>query len=270
LADAGRSAPQEATEPLARVAGIEFNTMMTGGRDQDDQPGPEVLTAVLMPVDKAGELVKLAGKVRLELLDLSRTGEDQRIGEWNYSAEEARRLWHPGIIASGYQFDLPLPELPVQGKAVLHGRMTTTDGRQFDTSCPVQLASAAITPLSPNDFPAPGQARPLGVSTRPLRDEKQTAVSDQTANDHRVEPAGFVKLDSPDSRPLRIEASPPNKPVPVPPGADPEAETAPVENRLPTRPPEGARKPPGAQPRPFPTGLQTSVNWTDETTPVLR
>src|SRR5262245_21149148 len=41
LAQAGNTTPQEQTEPLARVAGIQFNSMMTGGRDIDGQPGHE-------------------------------------------------------------------------------------------------------------------------------------------------------------------------------------------------------------------------------------
>lgn len=272
LAQAGGSAPQEHTEPLARVAGIQFNSMMTGGRDIDGQPGHEIVTAVLIPVDRDGELVKLSGSIEVELLDLSRSGEDQRIGSWTFPADEAQKLWHPGLMASGYQLDLPLETSPRQGQALLHGRLLTSDGRQFDANCPIELAAMTVS-ASPKGLAPPTDARPLGSNNRQVRVDAQSAATPVISEHARgaVETAGFVRLDDAGPEPIRIEATPQLRRVPTPPGDDPEemtpirVETTPVKPR--SAPAEsGADR----RPKPFPNGVQTSVNWTDATMPLVR
>jgi hypothetical protein len=272
LAQSGGAAPQEHTEPLARVAGIQFNSMMTGGRDTDGQPGHEVVTAVLSPVDRNGELVKLSGHIEIELLDLARSGEEQRIGLWTFPAEEAHKLWHSGFIASGYQLDLPVATSPKHGQALLHGRLLTSDGRQFDATCPISLASIA-GPTSPKGLAPPADARPLGSNSRTIRVDAQaspTQVISDTAKG-AVETAGFVRLEDSGDQPIRVEVAPQSRPVPMPPGTDPEGAEVIREEATPMKPrsgPAGAGA--KARPKPFPDGVQTSVNWTDATMPLLR
>jgi hypothetical protein len=270
LADAGKPALQEQTEPLAKITGVEFNSMMTGGRDVDGSPGHDVLTAVLSPHDTDGDLLKLAGDIEIELLDLSRSGDKQRIGSWRYPANKARDLWHSGFLASGYQLDLPLTEHPQKGDALLHGRLTTADGRQFDTSYRVTLVgSPSGTPGSPPS----DSARPLEVSQRVKRldsagevvpakaaSSKSAAGSrpDFAEQEERAElsPAGGI----PANGPIR-------RPVPIPPRDD-------VDDELPVT--EEGR----ASPRPFPEAadfrkpekmpVATSDHWTDATIPRWR
>ncbi len=102
----GKDGTPENTEPLARVASLQFNSMMTGARDADGAPGHDVITAVLAPIDKDGDLVKLGGELEVEVLDLTKSGDAQRVGQWKYSAQQARDLWHSGFLASGFQLDL--------------------------------------------------------------------------------------------------------------------------------------------------------------------
>src|SRR5690606_5445551 len=104
----GKDGRQEATEPLARVVGIQFNPMMTGGRDSDDRPGHDVISAWPGTGGRQGDVVKEGGELEIEVLDLTRAAEDRRIGHWKYTAEQARELWHSGFLASGYQLDLPI------------------------------------------------------------------------------------------------------------------------------------------------------------------
>lgn len=261
LAKAGSAVPQEQSQPLAKVAGIQFHSMMTGGRDQDGQPGHDVLTAVLTPIDHSGELVKLAGEIQLELLDLTRTGDQQRIGNWSFSADQSHKLWHSGFIASGYQFDLPLSELPKNGQAVLHGRMVTSDGRQFDTTCPIVLSVGDAT-TSPGNLVPSENARPLTASPRRPRTSVQPTSKART-----VEPAGYASLDNLDEiPPIRVEAVPASRPVPDPVDITPDAQADAFE----LQPVDEADAAPPGRAKPFPSGVQTSVNWTDATMPLLR
>ncbi len=91
----------EQADALFRAKGIRIQKWMTGGLDRDDQPGDELLSAVIVPHDDDGETVKLPGTIQLRLLDPAMTEDGQRIGEWTFTSEESRRHWHKGMIASG-------------------------------------------------------------------------------------------------------------------------------------------------------------------------
>jgi hypothetical protein len=266
----GKEGSQEASEPLSRVAGIQFNSMMTGGRDADDAPGHDVITAVLAPHDKDGDLVKLAGELQIEVLDLTRPADKQRIGQWKYSAEEARALWHSGFLASGYQLDLPVGAVPKDGEVILHGRLVTPDGRQFDTTYPVALASADSG--KPRGFPltAPMQSvsdrRSRSGSNQSVSREVKTAAAEIASErvDRPVEQAGFAFVDT-------ETKSEPSRPVPRPLEV-PEVGGLPVVRPgVSPRPfPAEHSQKPAATARPFPAGITTSDSWTDETIPHLR
>lgn len=269
----GKDGRQEATEPLSRVAGIQFNSMMTGGRDSDGAPGHDVITAVLAPHDKDGDLVKLGGELEIEVLDLTRTGDEQRIGHWKYPAAKARELWHSGFLASGFQFDLPVGAIPKNGEVILHGRLVTPDGRQFDTTCPVTLASAHVAVEAPRALAPPKQSRPVsqsasdGGSLKSGRSEVITASAEIT-NDRAgrpVEKAGYAMLDAQD------QAAAPARPVPRP-FEPPAPDKLPiVRPGVSPRPfPAAGGESEGSSPRPFPSGIRTSDNWTDESIPHLR
>jgi hypothetical protein len=274
----GRDGRQEATEPLSRVAGIQFNSLMTGGRDSDGEPGHDVITAVLAPHDHDGDLVKLGGELELEVLDLTRPAEQQRIGTWQYSAEQARELWHSGFLASGFQLDLPVSSIPKSGEVILHGRLRTTDGRQFDTTCPITLASAEPVAKAPRPLPTPRQSRPVSNAIRQglpagRRCEVIMASADiyEGPSPRPPQEAGVSSLDElpPTPAPRR----------PVPPPIDLE-----LPDELPVVRPGASPRPfPGlstskesSSPRPFPDDLtaanavQTSDNWTADSIPSLR
>ncbi|MBX3442107.1 MAG: hypothetical protein KF774_06850 [Planctomyces sp.] len=289
LAQTGLEAAAEHTEPLARVTGILFHTMMTGGRDTDGLPGDDVLTAVLAPHDADGDLVKLAGSLEIELLDLARSGESQRIGAWKYSAKEARELWHSGFIASGYQLNLPLEQAPTNGAVLLHGRLTTSDGRQFDTSLPVNLQ----TGTAPAGLAPPRSARPLETSRRaprsdspggprafPVQQAGYAVLEEDGDAASGVITASAAVMEIDDEEFLTGSGETPLRPVPMPIDLEP----VPNTDGAPTSPPAPPRSEPASgQPRPFPVEgaqssrraaaskvLLTSDNWTDESIPYLR
>jgi hypothetical protein len=135
LTDRGRSPllPEQARN-LYSLAGIELSKLLTGSLDRDGRPGDELLAAVVVPHDEQGSLVKVPGRFEFELLDLSTPKDAHRIGRWEFDTDETRGHWHQGLFGSGYSFHLPWQQIPKSSKLLLHARLTTTDGRQFDTS----------------------------------------------------------------------------------------------------------------------------------------
>jgi hypothetical protein len=237
-----------------------------------------VITAVLAPHDGDGDLVKLGGELEVEVLDLTRPADQQRIGNWKYSAEQTRELWHSGFLASGFQLDLPVGTVPKTGEVILHGRLKTTDGRQFDTTCPVTLASAESVVSAPRAMPMPRQSRPVSNAMHkgnPAPAKSDVIMASAEVRDEgpkrRTEPAGTASLDE-------VTVTPPlSRPVPKP-------VDLPRSNELPVvRPGNSPRPFPGApaaqeksSPRPFPierktaAAIRTSDNWTSDSIPTLR
>jgi hypothetical protein len=129
----------EQADTLFRTKGIRFNSLMTGGLNRDDAPGDELLAVLLQPHDADGELMKVPGSVQLELLDPTRLEGQQVIGHWEFPASQYGENWHGGFIGSGYRYQLPWQQTPTSPELVLHGSLTTTDGRRFDTSTVIKV-----------------------------------------------------------------------------------------------------------------------------------
>ena len=225
--------PEELSQALARAVGVQFNTLISGGRDTDGLPGDDELHLVFFPHDAHDEVVKLSGTVAIEAFDLSRDGEEQRIGRWEFSPDESRKLWRHGFLASGYFLNLPWQESPRVPKVLVHGRLTTVDGRQFDATQTISIEPATQT-ASPGRTPLLGETR-----TVPSPYEGEPDLGPRVAEG--PQPGGEVKPAS-----LSVEASPPVSTL----------------NSLRSQP----------QPKPFPgsDGLETSDRWTVDTIPQVR
>lgn len=124
----------EQTTVLSRVEGLGIDPLLSGGLDRDEKPGDDLLAAMVTPRDADGNVLKLPGTLRLELFDLARPADKQRIGQWEFDPEQTRDHWHNGLLGSGYRFRLPWQQIPQHEALLLHARLTTADGRQFDAS----------------------------------------------------------------------------------------------------------------------------------------
>lgn len=124
---------------LSRVEEIKFNMLLTSGIDRDGAPGDEALSILIMPVDEAGDLVKLPGRVELELHDLSQPPNQQRIGAWQFDVDDVRERWHKGFLAAGYLFQLDWQQLPVSSELTLHAKLFAPDGRKFNATTQLKV-----------------------------------------------------------------------------------------------------------------------------------
>jgi outer membrane murein-binding lipoprotein Lpp len=132
----------EQADLFYRVEAIKFGMLLTSGQDRDGQPGDDALSVLLTPVDTHGDLVKLAGEIELELFDMTRSSEQQRLGQWKFSPEQVREHWHKGFMSAGYLFQVDWQTPPTAPDLTLHARLTVPDGRQFDATTQVK-----VTPL---------------------------------------------------------------------------------------------------------------------------
>lgn len=134
----------EYSESLVRASKLQINSLLSGGLNQDEQPGDDALVAYLSLVDDDGEVVKLPGTVELTLLDPALPEPSREIGRWKFTAEECREKWTRGFAGAGYQFTVTLEEPAVHEQLVLHARLTTADSRAFDASQLVRFGSGEV------------------------------------------------------------------------------------------------------------------------------
>jgi hypothetical protein len=251
----------EHADVLLRAEQLAFHQMMTGTRDIDGRPGDEALNVVLMPQTKDGETIRLVGDLEVEALDLSRPEGQQQIGAWKYTSEQARELWHSGFLASGFQIDVPWDARTAGPDVLLHARLKTPDGRQFDASHqvrvdqPVMQTAAALPAAAPQIEPrrmAPvPPAQPIDVSLSPAVPPAVTA--------------GLAPLD----RPMAAPEFPSSDAVDMAStgetgGVSPRTETVAAPNR---QEPDGRRLA-GSTPAPFPTEPGTAPSTSSDTAPV--
>jgi uncharacterized coiled-coil protein SlyX len=129
----------EQAETLYRVEGVRFNKLFTSGLDADGVPGDEALAVLIQPHDGDGELIKVPARIELQAVDLSQPPDSQLIGSWRFSAEESRQIWHRGFIGSGFLLHLPWQRPPLSTELTLHARITTPDGRAFNTTQQIKV-----------------------------------------------------------------------------------------------------------------------------------
>ena len=247
----GTSLPEQ-TGNLVRLSGVKINTLLSGGKDRDGQPGDDILVALITPIDEQGDLVKIAGEVEIEAYDMSRPGDDKKVGRWTFDSGQSAKAWHSGFVGAGLQFELPWQDLPTSKELVVHARLRTTDGRQFDANSPLKVVPAPAAALSaPALLPLP--------KTQPVKHETEQLT------DRQIEQADLTMPEETPTRPVPFydEVEPaPARPFPTPDKLK-AAEATPKQ--LPSAQPTPQK--PG---RATLDGIETSVNWTDETIPRLR
>jgi outer membrane murein-binding lipoprotein Lpp len=191
LADGKRTARVEQVSALGQVEAISLNKYLTGGLDRDGVPGDEMFSAVVVPADADGNLVKAPGSVVLTVLDLSKPEAQQRVGHWEFGPKDSESLWHSGFLGSGYIVRVPWQTLPQSPTLLVHARLKTIDGRQFDTSQSIRItppsatAQAATQPAAPpsqtmpepSAAPQPPPAPPASLDTAMTKPPETAATN---------------------------------------------------------------------------------------------
>ncbi len=284
IAASGEKAPAvEATEAIASVEELKFNTLLTAGQNKDQTPGDERFHAIVSPYDHAGELVKVVGKVELEAIDLSLPEEKRTVGKWSYSPEKALDLWHNGFLSSGLRFDLAWNELPQGKEVLLHVKMETADGRELTASHTVKIdppQQLAVAPIAP-DLVNPADEIEQVDATQSKTAKPETAalpvIEPKSIGPEKTEPKkqGAENKEEADLKVPLPAPLKPKRPEPVLDLFEEEPEEQPGKATLSPTSPENettikSEKQDAPPARPFPAGVQTSDNWKESTIPILR
>jgi hypothetical protein len=97
-------------DALIQVTRIRMSNY-TGGLDRDKKAGHEALKIMFAPEDAAGDPIKTAGAVKIELYDLDAEEKtDKELGVFNYDTKEALKHWAGGMLTNHYSFTLPIPK----------------------------------------------------------------------------------------------------------------------------------------------------------------
>lgn len=249
----------EHSELVAQIARLQIHSLLSGGVNRDDTAGDDAFVAHIAPVDDDGEVVKYPGRIDLTLIDPALPETDRQIGAWQFSTEECRSKWTRGFAGSGYQFTLPIEKAFQSESLLLHAKMTTSDGRQFDAN--------QICRVTPSRESAFGLHRPALLDKKQEMDDLNDPPP--PAGDPAVEvPALTSDAPSAADRLMESGTSAPNQtansPMELPEWVNQDVKPASV----PAAPPRSriVKKDPASRQEP----LRDSTNWTDATIPVLR
>ncbi len=128
----------------------------TGGADNDSRPGDDALQVVLVPKDTDGSAVKVPGRVVVLAFEIAPNGTKVPIGRWDVAPDNLHKHWRSGLLSTGYFLAMQWDKPPTTDKLRVVVRMTTVDGRVYETDKDVgvrPLPGLRVTPLE--QLPAP-------------------------------------------------------------------------------------------------------------------
>ena len=80
---------------------------MTGGADYDGKPGDDGVTVYLKPVDQEGHVIKAAGYIYVQLLDLAMPEGQKLLGEYALDVDHARKQWYGRFLTNHFTMKCP-------------------------------------------------------------------------------------------------------------------------------------------------------------------
>ncbi len=115
----------ELTSRLAIVRGISADDLkkiyyperlvidkISGGGSYNKEPGDDGVTVHLRPIDRDGDVIKVAGDIRIQLYDLAAPASETFIGEYFVPADQVGPLWHGQFLAGHFTIKCPWPKAP--------------------------------------------------------------------------------------------------------------------------------------------------------------
>jgi len=91
---------------------------LSGGADYDGRPGDDGVTVHLRPIDRDGDVIKVAGDIRIQLFDLAAPPDRNLIGEYTISADQVGKLWHGRLLTGHYTVKCPWPGPPPENPEI--------------------------------------------------------------------------------------------------------------------------------------------------------
>lgn len=213
---ANSSTTPEEVSRLAQIEGIVINPRLTGALNEDGKPGDDVLNVLISPVDSAGEVVKLNGRVEVEAIDPSLPEDSRKLGAWTIALEDSADQWHDGFLGQGFQLTTPWQRAPQSEEIVLMARYTTPDGRQFSTTQGIAVTPSKNGKQPPGLLPLPAannEPEKSAATIRPI-EFQQTADASKPfpMNAPKITPAPRTESFN-EPKPLPEDSS--SQPIPL-------------------------------------------------------
>jgi len=113
-------------ENIYSVHGIKI-TRYTNFYDKDKDGKKEMLIVYIQPIDQEGDIIKAAGDVDVQLLDLNKADGPVRLGQWHVTAEQLRGLWFKTLLTVNYRLTFDVAGKVENFKEPLTVTVTFTD-----------------------------------------------------------------------------------------------------------------------------------------------
>jgi len=83
---------------------------LSGGADYDSKPGDDGITVYLRPRDADGDVVKVPGRMRVQLVDNTNIGSPRVLGVYAFEdLNEVRKTWHGKFGTQNFTLKCPFP-----------------------------------------------------------------------------------------------------------------------------------------------------------------
>jgi hypothetical protein len=129
----------------------------TGGVFGEGPTGDDGLMLVVVPRDEDGAAVKVPARLEIAAWDITPAGLKSPIGNWTVSAEKVRPSWRSGFISTGYFVAVPWQTHPGSERVRIAVRLTTLDGRAFETDKDINVKLGGpgprVNPVGPAQTP---------------------------------------------------------------------------------------------------------------------
>ncbi len=100
---------------------------MSGGYDEDGKAGDDGIVVYVQPIDRDQHVVKVAGSLKVRLMDPQNPPGKTLFAEYNFDLEHTRPLWYGRLMTSHFTVKCPWPagHLPAHDEIVAY--VTFTD-----------------------------------------------------------------------------------------------------------------------------------------------
>jgi len=115
----------DAERPVDLFAPIKVKIVdRSGGYDDDGKLGDDGVKVHLRPIDADGDAVKVPGRIKIQLLDMSNLGSPKVLGLCEFDdPDKLRRAWHSRFGTQHYTLKCPFSaevEIPDSRKVTVH------------------------------------------------------------------------------------------------------------------------------------------------------
>ncbi len=123
---------------------------LSGGHDYDGRPGDDGITIYLSPKDADGDVVKVPGRIEVQLLDNTDLEDPAIIGTFIFDVDKIRQAWHGRFMTNHYTLKCPFP--PKQDLPTTRRLLATVKFTDFLTGAVLTTTKeVAFEQIAPSD-----------------------------------------------------------------------------------------------------------------------